>query len=276
MGCKWSLVQIQSPRPKTPLVPNAYTQRSQRRSICLGVAPEWRRNPFRGRPLRSPGVAPTWLAGLVTPPVHPRRRAPGRRHNGGDARPGNVSCALLCARSGPRACAAPHEEAAVPPPGIRLTTPLLLSPALHTNAAVFQHALGSLQADNDFGGAVNQSLCEIRIAGRPLSCSDGTRLNAIMSERALAAVDADAGELLALLSVPTSDVERLAAGVVAVSSDAGVRFIAARAQVAGKEALVFMLPDEYYTASAVSRPEPLTVMLVGGDGIPAEVRPRLV
>jgi hypothetical protein len=112
---------------------------------------------------------------------------------------------------------------------------------------------------------------EIRIAGRLLMCSDGTLLNVIMSERALATARGNAERLLALLSVPTSAFERLAAGVVAVSTDAGERFIAARAQVSGKEALVFMLPEELYAAGAVSRSDLLTVVLDGADRVPVVV-----
>jgi hypothetical protein len=89
---------------------------------------------------------------------------------------------------------------------------------------------------------------EIRIQGRPLALTDGTRLNAAVSDGALAAVEQDAGRLLALLSAPPFAVEHLARGVCVVSSDAGVRFIAARAQVAGEDALIFMLPEEFYPA----------------------------
>jgi hypothetical protein len=117
------------------------------------------------------------------------------------------------------------------------------------------------------------NLREIRIPGRQLTRSDGARLNAVVSERALAAIP-DAGQLLALLSVPNSTVEHLASGVVAVSSEAGVRVIAARAQVGGKEALVFMLPEEFYAASAVSRPELLTVVLDGVNRVPSRGRAR--
>jgi hypothetical protein len=119
------------------------------------------------------------------------------------------------------------------------------------------------------------NLREIRIAGRRLTRSDGTRLNAVMSERALVAARQDAGALLALLSVPSSAVEHLACGVVAFSSDAGVRFIAARAQVVGKEALVFMLPEEFYAGRPVSSPEQLTVVLDDGR-LPVVVGSELV
>jgi hypothetical protein len=97
-----------------------------------------------------------------------------------------------------------------------------------------------------------------------------------MSERALAATRGAAERLLALLSVPTSAFERLASGVVAVSTDAGERFIAARAQVSGKETLVFMLPEEFYAAGAASPPELLAVVLDGVDRVPVVIGPELV
>ena len=107
---------------------------------------------------------------------------------------------------------------------------------------------------------------EIRIQGRALALTDGTRLNAAVSDAALAAVEQDAGRLLALLSAPPFAVEHLARGVCVVSSDAGARFIAARAQVAGEDALVFMLPEEFFPARPASELQLVVAVESGGRG----------
>jgi hypothetical protein len=107
---------------------------------------------------------------------------------------------------------------------------------------------------------------EIRIQGRALALTDGTRLNAAVSDAALAAVEQDAGRLLALLSTPPFGVEHLALGVCVLSSDAGARFIAARAQVAGEDALVFMLPEEFFPARPASELQLVVAVESGGRG----------
>ena len=100
---------------------------------------------------------------------------------------------------------------------------------------------------------------EIRISGRQLALSDDTRLNAVVSERLLALVQHDAGKLLALVSEPGAALEHLAAGVVALSCESGQRMIAARARIDEEDALVFMLPEEFYGGDPM--PQPIAVVV---------------